>query len=89
MTAIYEKLLNPLSAAKTETLRRLYSVVGSMPVVLLGRLDLALIGDFPHAVEKAAIDSLDVHGNLATQLLEDEHKVGATDQRHGGIKSIL
>lgn len=34
----------------------------------------ALIGDFPNAVEKAVIDSMDIHENLARQLLEDEHK---------------
>ena len=36
MTATYAKLSNPLNPAKADTLRRLYSVVGSMPVVLLG-----------------------------------------------------
>jgi len=34
----------------------------------------ALLGDFPRAVEKAVIDSMDVHENLARQLLDDEHK---------------
>lgn len=36
--------------------------------------DQAMMGDLPVAVEKAVIDSMDIHENLAKQLLEDEHK---------------
>ena len=36
--------------------------------------DQAILGDFPGAVEKAVIDSMDIHENLARQLLEDEEK---------------
>jgi type I restriction enzyme R subunit len=36
--------------------------------------DQAMMGDLPVAVEKAVIDSMDIHENLAKQLLEDESK---------------
>lgn len=36
--------------------------------------DQAMLGDLPTAVETAVIDSMDIHENLAKQLLEDEHK---------------
>ena len=36
--------------------------------------DQAMMGDFPVAVEKAVIESMDIHGNLAGQLLEDQDK---------------
>lgn len=36
--------------------------------------DQAMLGDLPTAIETAVINSMDIHGNLANQLLEDEHK---------------
>lgn len=36
--------------------------------------DQAMLGDLPTAVENAVIDSMDIHENLAKQLLEDEGK---------------
>ena len=36
--------------------------------------DQAMLGDLPAAVENAIIGSMDIHANLAHQLLEDEHK---------------
>jgi predicted nucleotidyltransferase len=43
MTNTYATLSNPLNPAKEETLRRLYSVIGSMQVVLLGAFARDLI----------------------------------------------
>lgn len=51
MTVIYETLLNPLNPTKTETLKRLYSVVGSMPVVLLGAFARDLLFYHIHGIE--------------------------------------
>lgn len=39
--------------------------------------DQAMLGDLPTAIKMAVIDSMDIHGNLANQLLEDEHKTAA------------
>lgn len=50
MSAIYDQLLNPISPAKVETLKRLYSVVGSMPVVLLGAFVRDLIFNHIHDI---------------------------------------
>ncbi len=36
--------------------------------------DQAMLGDLPTTIETAVIDSMEIHGNLANQLLEDEHK---------------
>ncbi|MDF7808892.1 type I restriction endonuclease [Pontiellaceae bacterium B12219] len=36
--------------------------------------DQAMLGDLPTAIETAVIDSMDIHYNLANQLLEDDHK---------------
>ena len=51
MTATYDKLLNPLELAKADTLHRLYSVVGSMPVVLLGAFARDLLFYHVHGIE--------------------------------------
>lgn len=51
MTATYDNLLNPLNPAKADTLRRLYSVVGSMPVVLLGAFARDLLFFHIHGLE--------------------------------------
>lgn len=51
MTATYDKLLNPINPAKVETLKRLYSVVGSMPVVLLGAFARDLVFYHIHGIE--------------------------------------
>lgn len=37
--------------------------------------DQAMLGDLPTAVESAVIDSMDIHENLAKQVLEDEDKL--------------
>ncbi|MBN2702963.1 MAG: type I restriction endonuclease subunit R [Pontiellaceae bacterium] len=39
--------------------------------------DQAMLGDLPNAIETAVIDSMDIHSNLANQLLEDEHKAAS------------
>jgi type I restriction enzyme R subunit len=39
--------------------------------------DQAMLGDLPSAVENAVIDSMDIHENLAKQLLEDGDKTAA------------
>ena len=39
--------------------------------------DQAMMGDLPVSVEKAVIDSMGIHEGLATQLLEDEHKMAS------------
>ncbi len=51
MTVICDKLSNPLNPAKAETLKRLYSVVGSMPVVLLGAFARDLLFYHVHGIE--------------------------------------
>ncbi len=51
MTATYVPLLKPLNSAKADTLRRLYSVVGSMPVVLLGAFARDLLFCHVHGIE--------------------------------------
>ena len=51
MPVTYDKLLNPLNPAKADTLRRLYSVIGSMPVVLLGAFARDLIFYHIHGIE--------------------------------------
>ncbi len=51
MTDTCAALLNPLNPAKAETLKRLYSVVGSMPVVLLGAFARDLIFYHIHGIE--------------------------------------
>ncbi len=51
MTVTYDAFLNPINPSKTETLRRVYSVVGSMPVVLLGAFARDLIFDHIHGIE--------------------------------------
>ena len=51
MTATYDKLLNPLNSAKADTLRRLYSVIGSMPVILLGAFARDLLFYHIHGIE--------------------------------------
>jgi predicted nucleotidyltransferase len=58
MTVTYAKLSTPISPAKRETLGRLYSVVGSMPVILLGAFARDLLFDLIHgiAVPRATMD---------------------------------
>jgi len=51
MTVTYDALLNPLNPAKLETLKRVYSVVGSMPVVILGAFARDLVFDHIHGIE--------------------------------------
>lgn len=51
MTDTYDKLLKPLNPAKADTLRRLYSMVGSMPVVLLGAFARDLFFYHIHGIE--------------------------------------
>ena len=51
MNVIYDPLLNPLNPAKAETLKRLFSVVGSMPVVLLGAFARDLLFYHAHGIE--------------------------------------
>jgi predicted nucleotidyltransferase len=51
MTVPYGKLLKPISPAKAETLNRLYSVIGSMPVVLLGAFARDVVFEHVHGIE--------------------------------------
>jgi len=51
MSVTCDELLKPINPAKVETLKRLYSVVGSMPVVLLGAFARDLIFDHIHGIE--------------------------------------
>jgi len=51
MTNTCATLLNPLNPAKADTLQRLYSVIGSMPVVLLGAFARDLIFYHIHGIE--------------------------------------
>lgn len=51
MTNTYATLSNPLNPAKAETLKRLYSVIGSIEVVLLGAFARDLIFDHIHGIE--------------------------------------
>lgn len=51
MTVIYDALSNPINQGKTETLKRVYSVVGAKPVVLLGAFARDLIFDHVHGIE--------------------------------------
>ncbi len=50
MTVTYVELSNPINPAKVETLKRIYSAVGSMPVVLLGAFARDLIFDHIHNI---------------------------------------
>lgn len=51
MTVIYDALLKPINPTKTETLERLFSVVGSMPAVLLGAFARDLLFYHIHGIE--------------------------------------
>jgi len=51
MTVTYEKLLKPIHPAKVETLGRIDSIIGSMPMVLLGAFARDLIFDHVHGIE--------------------------------------
>jgi predicted nucleotidyltransferase len=51
MSVTCDKLLNPINPGNAETLKRLYSVVGSMPVVLLGAFARDLIFYHVHGIE--------------------------------------
>jgi len=60
MTAIYNHLSKPLDPAKSETLQRLYSVVGSMPVILLGAFARDLIFFHIHGIEDLPRATMDI-----------------------------
>ena len=60
MTVTYDKLSNPLNPTKADTLRRLYSVVGSMPVVLLGAFARDLVFDHIHGIEDLPRATMDI-----------------------------
>lgn len=51
MTVSCGKLLKPINPAKAETLKRLYSVIGSMPVVLLGAFARDVVFEHVHGIE--------------------------------------
>lgn len=60
MTVIYDPLSNPLNPAKTKTLKRLYSVIGSMPVILLGAFARDLIFDHIYGIEDIPRATMDI-----------------------------
>ncbi|MBT3293769.1 MAG: hypothetical protein HN919_01785 [Verrucomicrobia bacterium] len=60
MTAIYNQLSRPLDPAKAETLQRLYSVIGSMPVILLGAFARDLIFSHIHGIEDVPRATMDI-----------------------------
>jgi predicted nucleotidyltransferase len=51
MTATYATLLKPINPAKADTLRRLYSVISSMPSVVLGAFARDLVFYHRHGIE--------------------------------------
>lgn len=51
MTVTYDALSTPINPGKVETLGRIYSVVGDMPVVLLGAFSRDLIFYHAHGIE--------------------------------------
>jgi predicted nucleotidyltransferase len=60
MTVIYNHLSNPIDPAKSETLQRLYSVIGSMPVILLGAFARDLIFSHIHGIEDIPRATMDI-----------------------------
>jgi predicted nucleotidyltransferase len=60
MTVIYDQLLTPLNPAKADTLKRLYSVIGSMPMILLGAFARDLIFDHIYGIEDIPRATMDI-----------------------------
>ncbi len=67
MTHIYDELLKPIDPIKVETLQRLYSGIGSIPIVLLGAFARDLLFHHIHGIEipRATMD-IDISVQMAT-----------------------